>query len=119
MKKKPRKQNRKIRVRAQIKSASKKPRLSIFRSNKFIYAQIIDDEKRKTIVGVSEKALDKKLGKNTAEKKIESAKKLGIILAEKAKEKKIKEVVFDRGSYAYLGRVKAFAEGAREGGLKF
>ncbi|MCL5438402.1 MAG: 50S ribosomal protein L18 [Patescibacteria group bacterium] len=110
-------QKRKIRTRAKIKGISKKLRLSVFRSNRFIYAQIVDDEKKKTILGVSEKDLNRK--NKTTGKKIDSAKELGVILAEKAKEKKIKEVVFDRGSYAYLGRVKAFAEGAREGGLKF
>jgi large subunit ribosomal protein L18 len=106
---------RKIRTRAKVKGVSSKPRLSIFRSNKFIYAQIINDEKHETVLGVSENNLPKK-EKVT---KSERAKELGIMIAKKALEKKIKEVVFDRGSYQYHGRVKQVAEGAREGGLKF
>lgn len=106
---------RKIRVRAKIKGTLKKPRLSVFRSNKFIYAQIIDDENGKTIVGVSEKNLALKESVN----KTVRSKELGTLIAKKAQDKKIKEVIFDRGSYKYHGRVKAVAEGAREGGLKF
>jgi len=113
--KKTKKQSRKLRVRLKIKETKLKPRLSIFRSNKFIYAQIIDDNKGKTLIGVSDKNLktEKKLSK------MDKSKELGIILAEKAIAQKIKEVVFDRGPYKYHGRVKAIAEGAREGGLKF
>jgi large subunit ribosomal protein L18 len=104
---------RQKRVRAKLAKTRGKLRLSVFRSNKFISAQIIDDEKKTTLVAVSEKEL--------AEKgiKTEKAKKLGAMLAKKAIDKKIKEVIFDRGQYAYHGRVKAFAEGAREGGLVF
>ncbi len=79
-----------------------------------MYAQIIDDAKRATLVGVSEKALEKPTGSKT-----EKAKALGLALAKAAVSKKIKEVVFDKGSYRYHGRVKALAEGAREGGLQF
>lgn len=114
MNKKNRKIQRKARVRAKIKGTSERPRLSVFKSNKFIYAQLIDDSKGVTIVGVSEKHLKEKFSK-----KIEKAKAIGVLLAEKAKTKKIKKVVFDRGSYAYHGRVSAIAEGAREGGLEF
>lgn len=106
---------RQIRVRAKVKGSSQKPRLSVFRSNKLIYAQIIDDNKGQTILGMSEKALALKEKAN----KTERSKQLGLSLAKKAITKKIKEVVFDRGSYKYHGRVKAVAEGAREGGLKF
>lgn len=106
---------RKARIRAKAKGTSQKPRLSVYRSNKFIYAQIIDDEKQKTIVGVSEKNLSLKEKKT----KIEKSKEVGLLIAKKAIEKKVKEVVFDRGSYKYHGRVKQVAEGAREGGLKF
>ena len=113
--KKARSQKRKIRIRAKIKSLENRPRLSVFRSNQYIYAQLIDDPKGKTILGVSEKSLDK----NTKQKKIEKAKELGVLIAKKAIGKKIKKVVFDRGSYSYHGRVKALAEGAREGGLEF
>ena len=104
---------RQKRVRAKIKTSKDRLRLSVFRSNSYFYAQIIDDEKGETRVSVSEKELTEK-GVKT-----EKAKKLGIMLAKKAIDKKIKSVVFDRGSYAYHGRVKAFAEGAREGGLVF
>ena len=96
-----------------LKSKSR-PRLSVFRSNKQIYAQIIDDVKRKTLVSFSSKDLTK------AEKdSLAVAKAVGEGLAKKAKVKKIKEVVFDRSGYKYHGRVKALAEGARQGGLKF
>lgn len=116
--KKERKLKRQLRIRTKIRGTREQPRLSIYRSNKFIYAQIIDDEKGKTILGVSEKNLTKIL-KEKSIKKTEKARKLGLLLAKKALKKKIRKVVFDRGSYAYHGRVKAFAEGAREGGLKF
>lgn len=106
---------RKLRVRAKIKGTLEKPRLSVYRSNKYIYAQIIDDIKGKTIVGVSQKNLSLK----DKSKRVEKSKELGVLIAKKALVKKIKEVVFDRGSYKYHGRVKAVAEGAREGGLKF
>lgn len=106
---------RKLRVRSKIKGDIKKPRLSVFRSNKFLYAQVIDDLKGQTLLGVSEKNL--KIKDNM--KRMEKSKELGILTAKKALDKKIKKVVFDRGSYKYHGRVKAFAEGAREGGLEF
>ncbi len=105
---------RQIRVRSKIKGTKGRPRLSVFRSNRFMYAQLIDDEAEKTILAVSEKHLV-----NTPSKKIEKAKEIGILLAKKAIEKKIKKVVFDKGSYAYKGRVSAVADGAREGGLEF
>lgn len=101
---------RKIRTRAKVQGTKERPRLSIFRSNKFVYAQLIDDVSSKTIFGVSEK---------NVEAKDEKAKELGKLVAKKAAEKKIKKVIFDRGSYAYHGKVKAIAEGAREGGLEF
>ena len=106
---------RQIRVRSKITGREDRPRLSVFRSNKYIYAQLIDDEKGKTILGVSEKNLDNIKGI----KKIERAKALGLFLAKKAMDKKIKNVIFDRGSYAYHGRLRLLAEAAREGGLKF
>lgn len=106
---------RKIRTRSKVKGTKERPRLSVFRSSRYIYAQLINDTDRKTIVGVSEKQLGEKIEGS----KIEKAKKLGIVIAKKAKVKKITNVVFDRGSYRYHGRVKALAEGAREGGLVF
>ena len=101
-------------MRARIKSVSAKSRLSIFRSNVHIYGQIIDDASGKTLVSASSLELkDKK-----KMKKADIAKEVGKKLAEKAVKAGIKEVAFDRGSYHYHGRVKAFAEGVREGGLK-
>ena len=106
---------RKIRVRLKIKRTKDRPRLAVFRSNRYIYAQIIDDENGKTIVGVSEKHL----GKKDAGTKVDRAKALGLFLAKKAMDKKVKKVVFDRRNYAYFGRISAVAQGAREGGLNF
>lgn len=101
-------------MRAKISGTMERPRLSVFRSHKYIYAQLIDDDKKKTILSSSDQKL--KRGKKT---KTEAAKELGKLIAEKALEKKIEKVIFDRGSQRYHGRVKALAEGAREGGLKF
>lgn len=115
MNKKDRKLQRKIRVRSKVKGTRERPRLSVFRSNRFIYAQLVNDEIGETIIGVSEKHLSDK----TKPKKKESAKMIGMLLAKKAQEKKIKKIVFDRGSYAYQGRVRGVADGAREGGLEF
>lgn len=106
---------RQVRVRSKIVGTKGNPRLSVYRSNRFIYAQLIDDEKGETILGVSDKDIDNIKGV----KKIERAKSLGLFLAKKAMDKKIKKVIFDRGSYAYHGRVRSVAQGAREGGLEF
>jgi large subunit ribosomal protein L18 len=103
---------RQIRIRKKIRATSDTPRLTVFRSNKHIYAQIVDDSKRTTLVSARE--MDTK--KST---KTERARTVGMDLAKAAIAKKIKAVVFDKGSYAYHGRVKALAEGAREGGLTF
>ncbi len=111
-----RKLQRQRRIRAKTKGTSDKPRLTVFRSNRFVNAALIDDEKGITIVSVSEKTLEKVGEKIT---KTEKAKKIGIGIAKKALENKIKKVVFDKGSYRYHGRVKAVADGAREGGLDF
>lgn len=109
--------NRKVRTRSKISGTSLRPRLSVYRSNKYISAQIINDEKGHTLVSVSEKSLGKlgELGKDGAGK----AKEIGKMLAEKALKSKIKKIVFDKGGYAYHGKIKAIAEGAREGGLEF
>ncbi len=104
--------NRRMRIRKKINAVTSLPRLSVFRSNKYISAQIIDDLNQKTIVAITESA-------NLSGTKVERAKQVGEQLARKAKEKKVTTVVFDKGSYAYHGRVRAFAEGAREGGLNF
>ncbi|OGH24319.1 MAG: 50S ribosomal protein L18 [Candidatus Levybacteria bacterium RIFCSPLOWO2_01_FULL_39_24] len=105
---------RQTRTRSKIKGTGIRPRLSVFKSNRFIYAQLINDTAGKTIIGVSEKHL-----KEAVNGKIARAKALGILLAKKAIDKKIKKVVFDKGSYAYHGRVSGVAAGAREGGLEF
>lgn len=104
---------RQIRVRSKLKNIEGRLRLCVFRSSKHIYAQLIDDAKKATLVGVSEKDL-KKTGT-----KSENAKALGLLLADRVKAKKITKIVFDRGSYAYHGRVKQVAEGLREGGIEF
>ncbi len=104
------------RIRGKITGTGIRPRLSVFRSNKQIYAQIIDDAAGRTLVAAS--SLDKEIAsKNVA--KIEQAKLVGQLLAEKAKQADVETVVFDRGGYVYHGRIKSLADGAREGGLKF
>jgi len=110
--KKMKRNRRHGRVRSKISGTQEIPRLSVFRSNKYIYAQIIDDEGKKTIVSYSD--LQMKDGT-----KVERAHKVGKELASLAKKKGVDSVVFDRGGYLYTGRVKSLAEGAREGGLKF
>ncbi len=106
------KNKRQTRTRAKLKENTKRLKVTVFRSNKYISGQVVDGS-GKTLITVTEKELK---DKGT---KIERAKSLGNILAKKAIAKKIKEVVFDRGSYAYHGRVEAFAQGLREGGLVF
>ena len=106
---------RHIRVRGKVSGTPECPRLNVFRSNANIYAQIIDDVNGVTLVAAN--TLEK--GFEGATGNAEAAKKVGAVLAERAKAKGIEEVVFDRGGYLYHGRVAALAEGAREGGLKF
>lgn len=106
------------RVRKDIAGTAQRPRLNVFRSVTGIYAQIIDDAAGRTLVSAS--SVDKELrGKVVGMKKTEQAKVIGLAVAERAKVKGIKEVVFDRGGFKYIGRVRALADGAREGGLKF
>jgi len=107
---------RRKRVRKNMIGTSSKPRLSVFRSNMYIYAQLIDDQNSKTLSAVSDKKLPKETTKKT---KLEKATTVGQLLADVAKKQKIKSVVFDRGSYKYHGRVKALADAARKGGLNF
>ena len=110
---------RKARVRRAIRArAYGKPRLSVHRSSKQIYAQIIDDKQGVTIVAASSLEKDQRAALKTGAT-VEAAKVIGKLLAERATAKGIKDVVFDRGGYIYHGRVKALAEGAREGGLNF
>lgn len=99
-------------IRTQISGTSDKPRLSVFRSNKYIAIQLVDDEKGHTLAAMTTK--DAK-GKTPSEK----AKEIGAEIAKKAKALKIDKVVFDRGGYLYTGNIKALADSAREGGLKF
>jgi large subunit ribosomal protein L18 len=112
-------ERRKARVRRQVRAAANgRPRLSVFRSSKQIYAQIIDDAQGVTVVAASSVEKDLR-GKLKTGADIEAAKTIGKLLAERAVKAGITSVVFDRGSYLYHGRVKALAEGAREGGLDF
>jgi|WetSurMetagenome_2_1015567.scaffolds.fasta_scaffold20028_4 large subunit ribosomal protein L18 len=109
-----RRERRHARIRAKINGTAECPRFSVFRSNKGLFLQLIDDEAGKTLASASQKELKgKKINKT------EAAFELGKILAAKAIEKKISKTVFDKGAYRFHGRVKAAAEGAREGGLKF
>jgi len=103
------------RVRGKVSGSAARPRLNVYRSLGNIYAQLIDDGAGKTLVSAS--SVEKDFGGHGGNK--EAAKKVGSLLAERAAEKGISEVVFDRGGYIYHGRVKELAEGAREGGLKF
>ena len=106
---------RHVRVRGKISGTPECPRLNVFRSNANIYAQIIDDVNGITLVAAN--TLEKDFEGATGN--VEAAKKVGAVLAERAKAKGIEQVVFDRGGYVYHGRVAALAEGAREGGLQF
>lgn len=113
--KREKRERRHRRVRARVYGTSERPRLSVFRSNRHVLLQLIDDRTSKTIVWASDRGLKKKKG---APRK-EVAFSVGELLAKKAKEKKITGVIFDRGGYAYHGVIKEVAEGARKGGLKF
>jgi len=105
---------RRRRVRAKVRGTAERPRLSVFRSNRGIQAQLIDDVSGHTLAAVNWTEGDLK-----SLKSMEQAKKAGELLAERAKAASVETVVFDRGGYRYHGRVKALADGAREGGLKF
>ena len=111
-------EKRHMRVRAQVVGTSQRPRLNVFRSLSEIYAQVIDDSAGRTLVSAS--SVDKELReKMKGLKKAEQAKLVGKAVAERAKINGIETVVFDRGGFRYVGRVKALADGAREGGLQF
>ncbi len=111
-----RRQNIRFGIRKKISGVSAKPRLSVFRSNSEIYVQLIDDVNGQTLASASSKDKSIAAQKGT---KTEKGKLVGAAIATKASELGLKEVVFDRGGYLYHGRVKAVADGAREGGLKF
>lgn len=109
---------RHLRVRKKISGTNERPRLSVFRSAKHIYAQLIDDEKGVTLASAS--TIDKELsGKLKNGGDVEAARKVGELIAERAKAKGYERVVFDRGGYLYHGRIKALADAAREAGLQF
>jgi len=113
---------RRKKIRAKVSGTDQRPRLCVFRSSKHIYAQLINDEKGKVVVSANDKEIKKtakEIKKTAGKKKTEIAKEIGKLIAQKAIEKKVGKVVFDRGGYLYHGRIKAVAEGAREGGLKF
>jgi large subunit ribosomal protein L18 len=105
---------RKRRIRGRISGTAERPRVSVFRSNRAIYAQLVDDTVATTLVSARSGEVD-----TSGLKKAEVARKVGELLAQRAKDKGIESVVFDRSGYLYHGRVKALAEGAREGGLAF
>ncbi|WP_207368873.1 50S ribosomal protein L18 [Heyndrickxia coagulans] len=107
---------RHARVRAKLSGTAERPRLNIYRSNKNIYAQLIDDVNGVTLASAS--TLDKELSLGSTGN-VEAAQKVGELIAKRAVEKGIKEVVFDRGGYLYHGRIKALADAARENGLQF
>ncbi len=109
-----RRKRRHRKIRKKIVGTGDCPRLCVYKSLKHIYAQLVDDKKGKVIVSASEKDIEDK-----KKNKTEAAFEVGKALAKEASDKKIKKVVFDRGGYRYFGRVKAVAEGARKGGLKF
>lgn len=109
---------RKARTRKMVRGTTERPRLNVYRSNRHIYAQVIDDATGKTIASAS--TLSKEIAKEaTGLKKAEASKKVGELVAKKAVEAGAESVVFDRSGYIYHGRIKALAEGAREAGLKF
>ena len=105
---------RRRRVRAKVHGSAERPRISVFRSNRGIFAQLVDDDSGRTLASVNWTESDLR-----SLKPMEQAAKAGALLAERAKAAGIETVVFDRGGYQYHGRVKALAEGAREGGLNF
>jgi len=103
---------RKSRIRAKISGTPERPRLAIFKSHKYIYAQIIDDTKGHTLVSFDSRA-------TKAKKPVDAAQEVGVEIAKKAKAAKITKVVFDRGGYLYTGKIKMVADAARTGGLEF
>ncbi|HZG36799.1 MAG TPA: 50S ribosomal protein L18 [Gaiellaceae bacterium] len=107
-------ERRQRRIRGKVSGTAERPRLAVFRSNKGIFAQLVDDESGRTVAGASWLGLKSFNGTKT-----EQAREVGKAIAAAAKEAGVESVVFDRGGYLYHGRVKALAEGAREGGLQF
>ncbi|MEW6681085.1 MAG: 50S ribosomal protein L18 [bacterium] len=117
VKKEEKREKKRKRVRKRIYGTEERPRLSVARSLKYIYAQIINDDKGHTLVSSS--SIDKEIKSQSIHPKRENAKKVGEFLSKRAKEKGITKVVFDKGPFSFSGRVKALAEACREGGLEF
>lgn len=116
IKTKGRRERRTMRVRKHVRGSAEKPRLSVYKTNKHISAQLIDDDQQITLVSAGTQ--HKEFGKDSGKSK-ESARRVGMIIAEKAKEKSITAIVFDRGRYKYHGIIAELAAGAREAGLQF
>ncbi|MBK7143486.1 MAG: 50S ribosomal protein L18 [bacterium] len=110
---------RKSRVRKKVLGTSERPRLTVRKSLRNVFAQIIDDEKMSTLIGIASDSKEMQTVISEKDNKTAAAKKVGLKLAELAKAKGIESVVFDRNRFRYHGRIKAVADGAREGGLKF
>lgn len=108
-----------MRENKKVFGTSERPRLVVYRSLRYMHAQLVDDTKNSVIIGLMNKSASVKTALKSAKTKTEAAKIIGKTLAEEAKKKKVKSVVFDRNGYIYHGRVKALADGAREGGLEF
>lgn len=102
-----------------IRGTSDKPRLVIYRSNRYLHAQLVDDSQNKILLGIYDKSKSATAALKSAKTKSEKSHALGKLFAKEAKKKKVTKIVFDRNGYIYHGRVKAFVEGAREGGLIF
>jgi large subunit ribosomal protein L18 len=117
--KRERRERAHLRVRKRVRGSAERPRLSVYKSLRYIYAQVIDDERGVTLAAANsaDPAVREAVGKSTAGK--EAAKRVGELVAQRAKEKGIDKVVFDRGGYVYHGRVQALADAAREKGLQF
>jgi large subunit ribosomal protein L18 len=111
-------ERRKLRIRKKVNGTSERPRLSVFRSSKHIYAQVIDDASGKTLAHASTLSKDLR-GTLEEDNKVAAAKKVGALIAKICKSKKIDQVVFDRNGYLYHGRVSALAQAARDAGLEF
>jgi large subunit ribosomal protein L18 len=114
-----RRQVRRYRIRKKVTGGSERPRISVYRSLNHIYAQLIDDTSGKTLVQANDKLPELKTKMGESKGKVGRAKAVGVLLAERAKAIGIQRAAFDRGGYLYHGRVRALAEGAREGGLEF
>ena len=108
-------QRRRLRIRKKVNGTTERPRLAVFRSHRHIYAQLIDDGRGHTLVQAS----SRDLGSGDSVKGVARCKEVGLLLAQRAREAGVEQAAFDRGGYRYHGRVRALAEGAREGGIRF